>query len=115
MKRTVLGGLSTIALLGLVACAETPTRGDQIRGYSAANDVQASINDKLADSWEKGDELSGKGNDKIKRGEKLVENGERDIKKGKKLIKEGRDELGYGKKLMNESEVYFDERYQTKN
>jgi hypothetical protein len=98
----------------LAGCAGQPqptTAADVMRGHASDAQEEADLRIELAENWDRGQELTESGQEKVDKGEKLLAEAERDLRDAQALIAEGRREVTEGTALVQESERRFQETF----
>lgn len=94
-------------------CATAPrnTEADRMRDHRSQTELRAQseseLRDRLAQEWERGQNLIETGNRNIEDGESLIESAEEDFRRGQNLVERGQRELNEGTELVRTSEQRF--------
>ena len=99
--------LISLAMLSLSACYSTPTTSDLMRDHVKDLQDQVGESKRLADDWDRGQDLLEAGMKNVDEGERLVRESEANLQKGRDLIARGNGEIDEGRKLQRDSELRF--------
>lgn len=105
----VIGAIA--AMVSGCATAPGTTEADRMRDHRSDTEIRAQseseLRDRLAQEWERGQNLIESGSKQIADGEDLIESAETDFRRGQNLVERGQRELDEGTELVRTSERRF--------